>query len=227
MNVLEQHERFEMEVLDGLRRARRLDPLVFGGGTMLRLCHQLPRYSADIDFFLKDPERNFGGSFQAMIEALRAMGCEITDEAEKRFSWLVEVRRTGAPRRLKIEIRKDGKQAEGREIGIAFSASVPGLQVRLAVCTLRQMWRNKVEALIDRQEIRDAYDLEFIMRRGAGEPKRVVRESLVKMQAALAGFSPRDFRSTLGNLLPPEERERLVGCRFVLLEGAIAQVLTE
>ena len=37
-----------------MKSTKLLDPLVFGGGTMLRLCHDLNRYSVDLDFwFLK------------------------------------------------------------------------------------------------------------------------------------------------------------------------------
>ena len=71
MSVLERHERFEIEVLDALRRARALDGVVFGGGTMLRLCHQAERYSVDLGFFLKQPrlfflEQFIGGGFQRL-----------------------------------------------------------------------------------------------------------------------------------------------------------------
>lgn len=50
MDTFQQHEVFEMEVLDRLKRANALAPLVFGGGSMLRLCHELNRYSVDLDF---------------------------------------------------------------------------------------------------------------------------------------------------------------------------------
>jgi predicted nucleotidyltransferase component of viral defense system len=51
MDTLRQHEIFEIEVLDKMKSAKVLDHLVFGGGTMLRLCHELSRYSIDLDFW--------------------------------------------------------------------------------------------------------------------------------------------------------------------------------
>lgn len=39
MDILQQHEVFEIEVLDRLNRSGMLEPLVFGGGSMLRLCY--------------------------------------------------------------------------------------------------------------------------------------------------------------------------------------------
>lgn len=58
MDIFRQHELFEIEVLDKMRRFRLLEPIVFGGGTMLRLCHELNRYSADLDFwFVKQTDQ--------------------------------------------------------------------------------------------------------------------------------------------------------------------------
>ena len=51
MDVLQRHEIFEIEVLESLRNGGFLGPLVFGGGTMLRLCYELNRYSSDLDFW--------------------------------------------------------------------------------------------------------------------------------------------------------------------------------
>ena len=44
MDIFRQHEVFEIEVLDKMNSAKLLETLVFGGGTMLRLCHELQRY---------------------------------------------------------------------------------------------------------------------------------------------------------------------------------------
>ncbi len=52
MQDLIQHEQFELEVLDRLNSGRLLTNLIFGGGTMLRLCHGLDRYSVDLDFWV-------------------------------------------------------------------------------------------------------------------------------------------------------------------------------
>ena len=51
MDILRQHEEFEIEVLEKMNSARLPDPLVFDGGSMLRLCHERNRYSVDLDFW--------------------------------------------------------------------------------------------------------------------------------------------------------------------------------
>jgi predicted nucleotidyltransferase component of viral defense system len=227
MNIIEKHERFEMEVLDSLRRERLLDRLAFRGGTMLRLCHQMQRYSVDLDFYQKDSRQSFAPQFEKMIQAVTNLGCEPTDTEEKHDSWLIELRRQDAPRRLKIEIRKDDEGARDLELQIAFSRFAPSLQVRLVVCTLEQMWKNKLRALLGRGEIRDAYDLEFLLRRGAGDPAKIPTDELESARGVLRGFSRHDFKSKLGSLLPPEERQRLSTHRFTLLEGVVEQTLSD
>ena len=51
MDILRQHEVFEIEVIDKMKSTKVLEYLVFGGGSMLRLCHELNRYSVDLDFW--------------------------------------------------------------------------------------------------------------------------------------------------------------------------------
>jgi len=50
MQDLIMQERFELEVLDRLNSGKFLTHIVFCGGTMLRLCHNLNRFSVDLDF---------------------------------------------------------------------------------------------------------------------------------------------------------------------------------
>lgn len=52
MQDLIKQEHFEIEVLEHLNSKRLLTNLVFTGGTMLRLCWGLARYSVDLDFWV-------------------------------------------------------------------------------------------------------------------------------------------------------------------------------
>ncbi|MCX8009520.1 MAG: nucleotidyl transferase AbiEii/AbiGii toxin family protein, partial [Ignavibacteria bacterium] len=56
MQDLQDLEIFEIEILELLNSIKVLDALFFGGGTMLRLCHNLNRFSIDLDFWLKKTE---------------------------------------------------------------------------------------------------------------------------------------------------------------------------
>lgn len=220
MEDLKRHEEFEMRLLDEMRKARVLDQLVFGGGTMLRLCFDLPRYSTDFDFYLKKKREDFLPWAKRLTMACQQMGAEITDQWEKQNSFLWEIRMTPYPRRLKIEIRKQPSQAKSTELAIAHSP-YSTVQTRLRVVTLPQMWTNKIAALLDRREIRDAYDLEFLTQRGAGDFSSLEPDSLKKMATILNDFSEQDFRAVLGGVLPREERERVLSSRFAYLKSKI------
>lgn len=52
MEELIKLEKFEIEVLEYLNSGKFLDNLVFVGGTMLRLCDGLNRFSNGLDFWV-------------------------------------------------------------------------------------------------------------------------------------------------------------------------------
>jgi hypothetical protein len=117
--------------------------------------------------------------------------------------------------RLKIEIRKTVALRGSTEEKIAFSPHFP-TQVLVRGFTLDQMCRNKVLALTDRGEIRDAFDLEFLARRGVAlELKDEDRQKIIKK---LRGFKKRDFDVKLGSVLLPEVRAYYRTKRFSYLE---------
>lgn len=213
MDILQRHEIFEIHVLETMNGARLLDPLVFGGGTMLRLCHELNRYSADLDFwFIKEvPHRVFLEKLTRAFEK----GYEITDAQLNRRTLLVEIRGGGHPERLKIEIRRE-KKTWDYQMKIAFSR-FGTTQVLLRAHTLAQTLENKIEALLDRGEIRDAFDIEFILRRGTPFPV-LPREKVDALRKQAAGFKKRDFKVTLGAVVERDARVYYIenGFRYLL-----------
>jgi predicted nucleotidyltransferase component of viral defense system len=128
------------------------------------------------------------------------------------------------PRRLKIEARKNPEQAKETELNIAHSP-FSTIQVRLRTLTLNQMWINKVMALSDRREIRDAYDLEFLCRRGVGDFKLLDKRLVEKLVNILNSFSTQDFKVKLGGVLESKERELIINNRFSYLKSKIAPFL--
>ncbi|MDY6905923.1 MAG: nucleotidyl transferase AbiEii/AbiGii toxin family protein [Thermodesulfobacteriota bacterium] len=201
MDTFEQHEVFEIEVLDRLNRAGALEPLVFGGGTMLRLCHELPRYSVDLDFwFIKTvDEKAYSRQLQDLLQA----NYEITDAQLKHYSLVVELRSARYPRRLKIEIRREVRQWDCQQ-KIAFSR-FDTRQVLVRTHTLEQTMENKVAALLDRAEIRDGFDIEFLLRRGIGLPP-LDTARLEKLKTRLGRFKEKDFKVGLGSVLEGDMR---------------------
>jgi predicted nucleotidyltransferase component of viral defense system len=219
--MLQRHEQLEMEVLDLLNSHRLLGPLIFGGGTMLRLCHELPRASVDLDFWVG--ERIDEAAFLAKLQTVLGTRYEVTDATIKHFSILCEVRHADYPRRLKLEIRRELHEVE-TEQRIAYSHSSTR-QVLVRVHTLAQTVRNKLAAALDRRDIRDCFDLEFLVQRG--QPLQGTAEQLKQLRELATGFSPRDFKVTLGSLLDADRRQYYAEHGFEILLRTIDQQLSK
>ena len=97
MDTLRQHEIFEIEVLEQMNNSKMLEPLVFGGGTMLRLCHELNRYSVDLDFWFlrKVPKDAFFEIGRKTFER----NYEVTDAQMKHYTILFELRSARYPKK--------------------------------------------------------------------------------------------------------------------------------
>ncbi|MCF8111121.1 MAG: nucleotidyl transferase AbiEii/AbiGii toxin family protein [Desulfobacteraceae bacterium] len=140
---------------------------------------------------------------------------EITGEQIKYYTIILELLSPLYPRRLKIEIRRGQKTCDFQR-KIAFSR-FSTLQVVLRAHTLDQTIKNKVDAFLDRAEIRDCFDIEFLLRRGVDLPE-MPDEELRKFKAGLNRFKDRDFRVTLGSILEPDMREYYVASGFSYLK---------
>jgi hypothetical protein len=144
MDILDRHEVFEIEVLDKLNSAKLLDPLVFGGGTMLRLFKECD-YQTKIAF--------------------------------SRFSTK---------------------------------------QVLLKAHSLEQTMKNKIEAFLDRGEIRDCFDIEFMLRRGTAFPELSAKR-VNDLRKKTNGFKGKDFKVKLGSIVDNNTRVYYVQNRFSYL----------
>jgi len=219
-NLIEQ-ERFEIEVLDRLNSGRFLRFFIFCGGTMLRLCHGLDRYSVDLDFWMidQDQKKTLFGELNAYLSNFYS----IRDAAEKFYTILFELRSPDYPQSLKIEIRKEHESPE-TEQAIAYSPHSTR-QVLLQALTLREMMALKTSALLDRGEIRDAYDMEFLIKRGIPPvpDKEILREVLVRLDS----FSRKDYSVKLGSLLELEKRQYYREHNSRILQAAVRDTLKE
>jgi len=220
MDIFRQHEIFEIEILERMKSARVLEPLVFGGGTMLRLCHELPRYSVNLDFwFIKNiPQSDYFDKTRMAFEKYY----EITDAQAKHYTLLFELRSVNYSKRLKIEVRRTIEDCDFQET-IAFSKFATN-QVALKAHTLNQTMKNKVKALLDRGEIRDCFDIEFLLRRGIDLPTDIGMDPDRLLQK-IDSFKDRDFKVKLSSILEAEFREYYVTNRFSYLEEKLSSAL--
>ncbi len=212
MDQLKQHEIFEIETLQFMKNRRLLDSLVFGGDTMLRLCHGLNRYSVDLDFYLKDQTAH--DRFFQKITSEFAGPFVVTDSHNKRNTILQEIKHERYGMKLKIEINKM-RRFTAYQTTIAFSPHA-AMQVHVDTVPLKDMMNNKIEALLSRKEIRDAFDIEFLLRREVVFPED--RQKASAVLKTIQAFKKNDFYVKLGSLLSPDDRAYYRENRFAYLE---------
>jgi predicted nucleotidyltransferase component of viral defense system len=212
MKPIEQHEQFEIEVLHLLKSHNLLNNLVFGGGTMLRLCYELNRFSVDLDFYFKSFVQG-DRTFDQMQKTI-SKHYNITDVGDKFNTMLIEFKSSHFPMRLKIEINKQTCYPISQQ-RIAYSR-FSNIQVFLDTISLERMMDNKVKALLSRKEIRDAFDIEFLFRQGISLPTNP--ETKTKMLSVIKSFSIKDFKVKLGSVLPADSREYYNKAGFMVLE---------
>jgi len=206
------HEQFELEVLDRLNSGKFLANLIFGGGTMLRLCHGLDRYSVDLDFWVvKDID---WAKYYRKMEEYLLQFYKIADSANEHFTILFELKSPQFPRALKIEIRKEAKVIK-TETSIAYSTN-SNIQVLLKTVTPEEMMKSKIDAFLSRREIRDAYDIEFLLKRGI--PLAAETETISKLLDGLEKLGKKDFSVKLGTLLDAPARKYYVENGFRILK---------
>ncbi len=208
-----------MEVLDRLNSGRFLVPLGFVGGTMLRLCYGSNRFSVDLDFWFAR-EIDYPDYFKK-CRGLFSKYYQIRDAANKFHTILFELASPEYPRGFKIEMRKGDKSFRFTET-IAFS-QYSDLQVRVKVLSLEDMLAEKMKALLQRGEIRDAFDLEFILRRGV--KLEVDARMLEKVLTVVDSFKEKDYQVKLGSSLGAENRRYYRKNRFEYLVSAIKGIL--
>ncbi|MBN2453674.1 MAG: nucleotidyl transferase AbiEii/AbiGii toxin family protein [Candidatus Omnitrophica bacterium] len=220
MQDLIKQEQFELEVLDRLNSKKLLSRVVFCGGTMLRLCHGLNRFSVDLDFWVSGDidEKAF---FKNVRECL-ALSYEITDSAMKFHTMLFEIRSKGYPRRLKIEIRREAKNVATENV-IAYSPH-SNIQVIIKAARLDEVIRSKVEAFLGRHEARDIFDIEFLLKKGI-KLDAISVEKLRKVMQDLEKLYPRDCTAKLGPLLEAKDRAYYSRENFKILKSAFTEAI--
>lgn len=220
MQTLQNLEKLEIEVLELLNSIKVLDYLYFGGGTMLRLCHNLNRYSTDLDFWLDT--NTDSKSFFTTIKKSLSENYRLVDSASKKFTLLYEIKSISVNRSLKIEIRKEQQNFEW-ERKIAFS-KFTNKQVLVKGLTLKQMMLNKFDALLSRKIIRDVFDIEFLVMRGVDLPGE--KAKLQNAMQIINNFKEQDYKVTLGSILDEKERKFYLENRFQLLKEEIFKILS-
>ena len=158
-------EYWELIVLKGLYDSPLGRYLIFKGGTALRLTYGSPRFSEDLDFSLtKDLMQ---GQLSKLIKKIIAPfpEMELTDLAEKYYTYLAEIKVTQnylpLPFRIKIEISKREIKNYQWELKL-LSSPATVIQVMSQVGTLEQIYKDKLACLKGRTKPKDLFDLWYL-----------------------------------------------------------------
>lgn len=175
------HEVMQEIALAGLYRGGFFDKAAFYGGTCLRIFHQLPRFSEDMDFSLIQRDMDFYmvDYFEAVIEEFKSAGKDVvivkkekTKETKVESAFLKEDTamydlkfRTDKGIRIKIEVDIEpplGFSTEQKLSLMPFSFmtrcfTLPDLYAGKMLALLYRSWKNRVKG-------RDWYDFEWYVR---------------------------------------------------------------
>lgn len=175
------HEVMQEITLAGLYRGRFFDKAAFYGGTCLRIFHELPRFSEDMDFSLirKDEAFDLESYFPSIIEEFKAAGRDVViTRKEKNKETKVESAflkddtaiydvkfKTEKDLKIKLEVDIDpplGFTTEQKLSLMPFSFmtrcfTLPDLYAGKMHALLFRNWKNRVKG-------RDWYDFEWYVR---------------------------------------------------------------
>lgn len=150
----------QLEVLRKLADSPLKRILCFKGGTALHLVFNMDRYSEDLDFSLTapdDPKKILANALQALE------GEEITDQAIKRKTVLIEIKQAFVPQNFRVKLEINTDNIVPAELKTLFSELVP-TSFTLQIMRADYLVVQKIRAFLEREKGRDLFDLWFILK---------------------------------------------------------------
>lgn len=195
-------------VLAALGRTSFFDKAAFQGGTCLRIFHGVNRFSEDLDFALRKPDRMFelGEYLKCVVEDLKAFGYQIEiddrggleevvkkaflkDDSIGRLLNLGFRPRSGPLRKIRIKFEVDSNPP----LGATYEVKVMDFPFPAAVSTfdLPSLFAGKMHALLCREYVkgRDWYDFLWYAARTT-KPNFVLLGSSLHQTGPWAGKTP-------------------------------------
>jgi predicted nucleotidyltransferase component of viral defense system len=198
-------EYWEVVLLNRLFESPGGKNLVFKGGTALRLAYGSPRFSEDLDFSLRkdDTAEVFKDMVAVLVKPFDA--ADITDLAAKRWTYLCEIRITegylAQPFRVKLEVSRRPAPRYESELRLITSPTTP-IQALGRVATLKQLFQDKQDCIVDRAAPKDIFDLWFISQKmGIPYEPPDTRITSRELKRELAKYLPSDYQRVIGELL--------------------------
>ncbi|MFP3911220.1 MAG: nucleotidyl transferase AbiEii/AbiGii toxin family protein [Desulfobacteraceae bacterium] len=195
-----------IEVVQSLAKSQAGSWIAFKGGTALKLIYGLPRYSEDVDYdFLG--AISLGELIRTIKDLFIRRRWEITDDAVKFQTVLVELRFTGPDRNFHIKIEISTREKE-LKTAIFSLRGVPVLTLEPAF-----LMTEKLFTFLDRGAGRDIFDAWFILNTSYPLDEVMIEKKFghrtVFFQALLQAVQKADSKRILrdtGKLLNPDLR---------------------
>lgn len=161
------HKKYLIDILQEIYKNPFLaQNLYFKGGTALFLFYDLPRFSTDLDFDMKNECREREKIFDEIKKILLKFG-EIRDSAIKRLGMLLVLSYAKYERLLKVEISTRNSEIEDCETKNIFGTDIKLMK-------LEYMCANKLMALLERKKARDLFDAYFILQNGLPINEKII-----------------------------------------------------
>jgi len=89
--------------------------------------------------------------------------------------------------------------------------------------SLQEMMSSKIETFLSRREIRDVFDIEFLLKKGI--ELRASKEELKRLLDGINSLSKKDYSVKLGSILDSEQRKYYKKENFKILIMKIKELL--
>jgi predicted nucleotidyltransferase component of viral defense system len=144
MNAIEEEQAIK-EIMQeiavyALWRADFFDIALFQGGTSLRILHNLPRFSEDLDFMLRipDPEFDWAAYLKIMIEVFAQFGLKLDARPKEKMETSI-----------RQAIVKDDSIASQLDLTFAGAARRKTIQIKLEIDTNPPLYSGEANSFLD------------------------------------------------------------------------------
>lgn len=195
------NEYFQHLFLSNFYQNKEARDIVFKGGTALRIIYNSPRFSEDLDFSSRKIRSNEIESL--LLNTLNkiekeGVSVKITEAKTTTGGYLgiIKFKDGKYSSILKLEISFRDKKAVGEAI---TTSSEFGLPYIIFAINKKDLFEEKIQALLSRSKPRDYYDLYFLIRSNllTADQKNLVIEAKNKLRNTKI-----DFSRELNNFLP-------------------------
>lgn len=193
--------------------------IFFKGGTNLRILHQSPRFSEDLDF--NSVDISYKEIETLVLDALSQMEKENIKFSIKEgkpttggFLAIVSFEGFAEPIDIQIDISQREEEKKGEVVGVISNDYVPPYNV--VSVTEKQLVFEKIRALLERGKPRDFYDLYFLLRLRLPMPAKkdifpkvlkALKEKNINFEGELKQFLPKSHRAIIKDLKSALEKE--------------------